>query len=224
MSDEMIERSAADTLALLDKEAGLPDANVLAEITKVGDFLPYIQLCSSNTKECKTGQFPMGHFALRENKQFIDLGTEFIVMLLALRPKAMQFKPNVAQFFDPTTPQFKQIQAEADVPNSHKCFGPEFFVWLPVQQKFATYYLGNKTGRNESPSLIACMSATRVCKQKSELIENKDHSWHGPKTLPYDLPITQPPLDELQKLLEKFKNPPAVTVEPAEAAENDTRR
>lgn len=198
----------------------------LSVVTKVGNFLPYITLMSSNSAEVKRGKFPMGHFALHTSKtQLLDLGSEVIMFLVAWRPKAMQYLPSVLSYFDAESEEFKAIVRVADMQNSNKGFGPEFLVWLPEQERFATYFLGNKTCRNEAPNLISLIdTGKRVCLQVANLIENRKHSWHGPVTKSYDLEIKMPPVDTLKEELEKFQNPPSATEAPAEEAEAENTR
>lgn len=198
----------------------------LSEVTKVGDWLPYIQLMGSNSIEVKKGEFPMGHFALRKNRRMIDMGEEFIAYLIAWRPKAMQFAPKVLSYFDSTSEAFKAIEEKSKSKNAGCGYGPEFLVWLPEYKEMVTYFLGNKTGRNESPNLIALITdGTYKCKQKSHLIDDGEHSWHGPMTLPYDLDIELPSVVTLRKELDKFNNPPAAIEEVTEeAGEDETGR
>ena len=189
----------------------------LATVSSSG-YLPYIQLFGANSQEVKRGEFPMGHFGLNKGKDNrIDLGDEFVGFFLSWRPKAMVYKPEVLSFFDPSAEAFKKIQAEADEPNSNKGFGAEFLVWLPQHKEFATYFLGNKTGRNEAPNLIGPMTDTQgplACIQKAKLIETARYSWHGPSTLPFDLDIDpMPEVGALANQLEKFNNPPVAVKE-----------
>jgi hypothetical protein len=222
------ELSASDMVALLEgnSQSVHSTEKALTSVTKVGDYLPYIQLCGSNTKQVKRGEFPMGHFSLVENKKLVDLGNVFTAFLVSWRPKAMQYAPSVVSYFDTESAEFKKIQQEADAPNSNKGFGPEFLIWLPDSKKLATFFLGNKTGRSEAPNLIACIKGARKCRIESVLIEDRrnDRSWHGPKMRPYDLEISSiPDRDELSRQLKKFNNPPVASTEAAEPDSEDSR-
>jgi hypothetical protein len=213
-----------DQLKALSAPGKYASDGAIATVTKVGDYLPYVQLCGSNTIECKRGEFPLGHFGLREGKQLIDLGTEIIVLVCSWRAKAMTYDP-VETFFDFQSEMFKNIQAKSGEKDAGCGFGPEFLIWLATQQKFATYFLGNKTGRNESVNLIGPykQKGPFICKQKAVLIETKQYAWHGPKTIPCELTIPMPPMDLYKKELEKFNNPPASEKEPVEAAKSTGR-
>jgi hypothetical protein len=202
----------------------------LQTVSKVGDYLPYIQLLGSNSTEVKKGEFPMGHFALnigQDNR--IDLGDSMIILILGWRPKAMQFQPEVISLFDVNSEEFKQMQIDADKPNSGKGYGAEFLVWLPEVRKLACYFLGNKTGRAETDKVMAVIEqgktgALPVCKQVAILIDppNSPHAWHGPKTMPHDLEIEMPPMGLVQQELEKFNNPPAKQSQKEEKEEAET--
>lgn len=230
MSNELIAASAQDVAALLDNAEGSKYATKVAEerVMKVGDYLPYIQLFGGNSIEVKRGDFPIGHFGLVINKKIVDLGKEIVLFLVSWRPKAMQFRPSVLSFYDTLSEQFREIEATADQKNSGKAFGPEFLITLPLvdSNRFCTYFMGNKTGRNESPNLMALLKpssdgtpAKRVCLQRAKLIENTEYSWHGPETKDYDIEVPLPDLTELKKQVEKFNNPPASVAEVAETAE-----
>lgn len=220
MSNELSTVSAADQIKALTSTRGkYADDSALTVVTKVGDWLPYIQLLGANNDEVKDGKFPMGAFALIENKQKVSIGTSFVALLLGWRPKAMDFS-NVQSFFDPKSDSFKSIQHDADhVKDSGKGYGPEFLIWLPEHKKLALFFLGNKTGRNEAPNIIGCLEkGSGQCRIKSTLIKDKrnNRSWHGPKMEAYDLPIDVLPDMELVKAeIEKFNNPPANVTEVA---------
>jgi hypothetical protein len=215
-----------DQLKALSAPGKYASDGAIAVAMKVGDYLPYVQVCGSNTIECKRGEFPIGHFGLRDGKQLIDLGTEIIILVCAVRAKAMTYDP-VEVFFDFQSEGFKNIQAKAlSGEKDAGCgFGLEFLIWLATQQKFATYFLGNPTGRNESPNIYGPwkQKGPFVCKQKIVLIETKKYSWHGPKTIPCELTIPMPPMDLYKKELERFNNPPANEKEPVEAAKGSGR-
>lgn len=226
--NELAELTATQDVGALIEAAGqgkFADDSAMAVVTRAGDFLPFIQLLGSNSMEVKRGDFPMGNFCLKKNRQLIDLGKEVVMYLIAYRPKAMIYKPKAIAYFDPKSPEFKDVIATADQKNSNKGYGPEFLVWLPSTQDFAHYFLGNKTGRNESPNLVGLVKGKiHKCVQKSHLIETPEYSWHGPKTLPYDLDINPMPDPEvLLAELTKFNNPASSQLEPEEKDEKDDR-
>lgn len=212
-----------NALMVAEGEGKYASDSALEVVTKVGDYLPYVQLMGGNSLEVKKGEFPMGHFCLRKSKSnLVDLSEEVVLFVIAVRSKAMQFTPEVLSFFDHTSEEFKKIQREADDANSGKGFGPEFLVWLPDADAFATYFMGNKTGRNEAPNLVGPLKAKGpfVCLQVATLIETSEYAWHGPRTKAYDVEIKRPPLEQFKVELTKFNNPPVSQKEVAEKDED----
>lgn len=227
----------SDALSGILAEAGAgkyADEQALAEVTKVGDWLPFIQLMGSNSKEVKEGKFPMGHFCLRRNRQMIDLGERFVGVFLDWRPKAMMFGPPPISVFDPKHEKFAEFEKQADTAGVQGYgYGQEFLVWLPDRRILVTYFMGNKTGRNESPNITAIINDAKfVCEQRSELIDDGKNQWHGARTYEHDLPFDFPPEELLRVELQKFKNPEPIVIPKSEtegevetdSGEGDSRR
>lgn len=186
------------------------------EVSSPSSFLPYVQLLGSNSEKVKDGSFPIGHFALCENQQLVDLGDEFITILLAWRPKAMRFGEEPISVHDPNDPEFQRIKAEALGPNSEGTgFGPEFLLWVPDYERYATYFLGNKTGRREAGNVQTFMG--QACKLKSHLIKTKKYSWHGPQVAEFAGNVKVPDWTEAEEIVNIFKNPPKSDVESVDA-------
>lgn len=235
MSEEKKELALAtpNAIAELMKAEGpgkYATENALSNVSKVGDWLPYIVLHSSSAA-VKKKEIEGGHFGLHPSKgTIIDLGASFVALFLAWRPKAMQYKPKVLSFYDSTSKEFKDVEERAKNTKDSGCgVGPEFLVWLPDQRKFATYFLGNKTGRNESPNITGPLEdkGPFLCVQNAKLIEMGEYMWHGPETKKHDIPLSkeqQPILAELKEQLHKFNNPDPVQEEVADEADDKTRR
>lgn len=231
MSEQTLttEQSAADVIALLNANNRSQHATdaALKLVTTAGGFLPYIQVMGGNSAEVKRGKFPIGHFSLVKNKKLGDIGESFIALLLSWRPKAMRYKPTVMSYFDVNNPEFQKIEDLAKTPNSNCGFGPEFLMWLPDYGEFATLFLGNITGRIESPNLIHCLEkGSKVCRLETHLIESKrnNNSWHGLRLVEHDLPVKYPQMADLTKVLESFNKPPESAVESAETESSDERK
>jgi|2_EtaG_2_1085320.scaffolds.fasta_scaffold00029_107 hypothetical protein len=209
----------------------------LAAATKVGDWLPYIQLMGGESKPVKKGEFPIGHFGLVRGRNVTDLSEEFAAGFFAWRPKAMVFGPPPTSFFDPESEEFQDCLTKAEDKNIKGGFGHgvEFLVWLPEQKCFAGYFMGNATGRNEAPNLVAIVDSKKwFATQTAHLIEKGTNIWHGPRTAFYDLVIDMPEKAQLVEEVNKFNNPPA-KIEPEKdenapegavetAAEGESRR
>lgn len=201
-------------------------SEAIAMVTTVGKFLPYVTLMGGSTLPVKRGQFPIGHFALHQGKTLVDLGVEFPALVVAWRPKAMIYKPQTLAYYDTKSKAFQDIQATADVKDSGKGYGPDFLLWLPANGLFATYFLGNKTGRNEAPNLLGPLrkNGPFYCIQASDLIETSKNSWHGPVTKSCGLSFDPPDMAETKRVLENFLHPPVEQVEVADKDDEDSDR
>lgn len=225
MSEELSTTSAYDVLAEIKNRGAskYADKNALAQVTKVGDYIPYLGILQSTSGDVKEKGLPMGEFVFCKSKQKTPIGKSMVAMILSWRPKAMQYQPKVLSFYDPNSEAFKRIEVESEQPQSNKGFGPEFLLWLPDIEggTFASFFFGNPTGRVEAPNLIAAFDKGILpCRITSELIKDakKNNSWFGPRYHAYEVPISNsPPKDELFKIVDKFNNPPVIESE----ADND---
>lgn len=233
MTDELIEKPLAEVSDIASLLSGVTPnkyatSTAMSTVSKASDFLPYVALHGSNSKLVKKGEFPMGHFGLSVSSQsVIDLGDNFVMLVLAWRPKAMAFNPKAISYFDPNSEDFKRIEDKSkNTKEKGWGCGPEFLIWLPDKAMFASYYLGNKTGRNESPNILGPLQERGpfVCKQESHLIETTEFSWHGPRTRKHDLGIILPPAEKVLVEVNKFNNPPVAQEELADDGEGEERR
>lgn len=190
------------------------DQGFLAVAASSG-FLPRVQIYSSNSKEVKRQEFPMGHYGLIRGKVIEDLGIAFDAVALSWRPKAMRFGEEVVSVFNPENAEFKKIQTESEESESGCAFGPEFLLYIPTANPptFATLFFGNKTMRRESPLMRSLIN--KAVTMKVQLIETKKYSWHGPIIVPCSVFTHKLPEDEdIIKERDKFNNPPEGEVEP----------
>ena len=201
-------------------QAKYADSKTLSVVTSSRNYLPRVQLMGSSSDIVKQGDFPVGSFALIKNKVHQDLGKEVIMLVLAWRPQATQFKPDVLNAYNPETDLFKKIKARADADSQSSCgYGPNSLVWLPEYEETATFFLSNPTGRNEATNFLGYLGKT--CVVKSELIVGKKHKWHGPKTYPYEADIKLPNFAD-QAFIDvknEFCNPPEASREEAESTD-----
>lgn len=186
---------------------GSKDMEAFKEVSTGGAFVPYISLMGTSSELVKEGKFPIGNFALVKDQQHQDIGDNFIALIVAWRAKAMRWGEDVTAVYDQKDPEFNAIKEEANVPNSMGAgYGPEYLMWLPDQQCFATYFLSNPTGRREAGNFHVLLGNT--CRVKSRLIKGKKHTWHGPQIAGYNGEITLPNWADVMPIIEAFKNPP----------------
>lgn len=201
-------------------QAKYADTKALSVVTSSRNYLPRIQLMGSSSDIVKQGDFPVGQFALIKNKVHQPIGKEVIMLILAWRPQATQFKPDVLNAYNPETDLFKSIKARADADPQSSCgYGPNTLIWLPEQGETATFFLSNPTGRNEATNFLGYLG--KPCVVKSELIVGKKHKWHGPKTYPYEADIKLPDFadPEFITIRDEFLNPPEATREVPETSD-----
>lgn len=217
-------------LALLNEggEGKFATADAMKSVVGTGlRFLPYIQVANATSQAVTQRKTGIGTMFLTQNKEVISLQESFVCLLLAWRPKAMQYSPEPKSFYDTTTTAFKEIERLADQPDSGKAFGPEFLLWLPERQCFATFFFGSKTARNEAPNVISLLRAGKVnVRFNTALIQDKSkkRSWYSTVCEPTDVGIqVMPSKDDLVSTVAAFKNPPSTDAAPSEKAEESTR-
>lgn len=209
------------TLPKADVPAIPTDDDAFADATKTGEYLPRLQLMTSNSDMCKSGEFPINHYALVDGQKFADLGAEVNVLLIAWRPKALQMGEEIISVFDNKDPEFARIRELSAEKDSMAMYGPEFLVWVPDAQKFATFFMGSKSLRREASSARDLLENAATL--KAQKISNAKYTWFSAKvercTTLFDLP-NQESLDEEYN---KFLNPPKKTVERVAEEDKSTR-
>ena len=198
------------------------DETAIASL-KQGGFLPYIQLVNAMSEQAQSGKIQAGRFCLMLSKDnVVDLGTQFVGLYVSVRPKAMQFKPEVKSCYNPRDPLFQELKVKAEQGGNNCAWGPEFLVWLPEVEKFASYFLGNASGRNEGGNLVGPLQQQGffAASQIATTMKNGKGRWFGPRTEPYTLPLANVPTPEILKSeLEKFASPPDSEKEPVTGGE-----
>jgi len=181
-------------------------------------FLARMQLMTSNAEPCKEGKFPINHFAIVEgNDAFVDLGETVNCIPMAHRPLALEWGEETVAIYDAKimevtpgkfapTGEYARIKNKADTGgmNSKAMYGVQFLLWLPTQQRFATFFCGTITLRNEVGNFVKMIgkSSTLVAKR----ISNKKNTWYSA--------VVKPCSEELdrstdQEAVDSFLNPPA---------------
>lgn len=187
--------------------------------SKAGDYLPRLQLLTSNSEKCKDGSFPVNHYALVNGSNLTDLGDSVDVLVITWRPKAIEMGDEIITVYDPTDAEFERIQVKSDEKDSGCMFGIEFLVWCAGAKQFATFFMGGKSSRREAPNVKALLR--KAATLKSHLIEGKKYKWQSPCVTVCSTLFDPPSLEALKKEVDKFNNPPANVVEAADAAEAD---
>ena len=198
------------------------DDSIFDSVSKAGDYLPRLQLMTANSDPCKAGEFPVNNYAVVDGNSLIDLGNQVDVLNVAWRPKALEMGEEVISAFDPKDKEFARIQEKSMTPNSGCMFGPEFLVWIPQIKKWATFFMGSKSARRESPNVKSKMRQAVTLKSKK--IESPKYTWFAPLATACSTPFDLPAVEEIQEQANKFMNPPATEIEKVdEATEGEER-
>lgn len=227
MSTELANPVASGAVVAMPKSEDLVKStygdDAFDDLATIGNYLPRLQLCGSNSKPCKQGLIPIGHHALFKGKALIDMGKNVQAWICGWRPMALLTsgeKP--VAFFHPESDGFKQIRTlSAEGGQNGALCGPQFLLFIPGQG-FTTYFMSSKTAKNEAPNFKALIDKCAVIGAK--FIENKKFSWHGPTVVPSSQQFATPDIEEYTTVLNEFKNPPESSVELADAAPGEAPR
>ena len=212
----VVEQEVGTELAIPQQEGGLAhtDETGLSDITS-GTWTARLQLKTSNSDVCKSGDFPINHWAKISGKNHTDLGAEVDVVPVAWRSCAIDTsEEEMVIVYDSESPEFQAIQKKAGVKDSGCMFGPQILVWVPELHEFVEYLMGSPTARNESASIISQIG--KVVTLSSQKIEGKKFTWYGPTIAASSTSVDLPDATVLKEALELFNNPPKEVVEAVE--------
>lgn len=202
-----------------------------------GAFLPRVQLMTSNSAAVKEREFPCNHYGIVRGQDITDIGKEVEILAITWRPKAIQMGEPVLVVYDPKikdnepTGAFRRIQEASEIQDSRAMWGYEHLVWLPEQQIFALLFLGSKSSRREHATFAAAEKKYAATGDvpavllTAKLIKTPRYSWWTmlPKVSSTP-PASFPTQKELEREIEKFKNPPESAIELAEEPAGNGKR
>jgi hypothetical protein len=161
-------------------------------------YLPRLQLMTSNSGKCKKS---------------CD------VLVVDWRPKALEIGEQIVSIFDHESPEFKRIQVEAEGKDSGCMWGPEFLVYVPASGVFATFFMGTKSSRRESPALKALLH--KAATLTSHEIKTPAFTWYAPQVTKCTTEFDLPDKESLKEVVDKFRSPDATEVERVEDTEGE---
>lgn len=180
------------------------------EVTKSGDYLPRLQLITSSTERCKAGEFPTNHYALITGQKYEDLGAQVDFIAVDWRAKALDTSGGVTISYDPKSDSFQAIRERSAVKNSGCMYGPEFLIYIPIVEKWATFFFGSVSSRREAPVLKALLRKAVTAKSQKIVTQ---YTWYAPQIVPCSTPLNTPSIEEVKVQLERFNNPQENDVE-----------
>lgn len=179
-----------------------------------GGFLPRLQFLSGSSLKVKKKEFPADHFAfiLGKNK-YEDLGEEFDVLVLAMRPKALDTSDpdGIVTCYDPKlegkkfTGVFADIADRSGVKDSGCMYGPEYLLWVPAKKQFATMFFCNPSLRNESPNMQAKLGQAATVGY--QFIDTGKFEYNSPEVRDCTTVFDLPEQEEVNTQCEAFLNP-----------------
>jgi len=171
-------------------------------------------LMTSRTEKVASGEFPMNHWALVRDQNYVDIGADVDVAIVSWRPKALDMSgESIITCYDHKDAVFIRIQEKAGLKDSKCMSGAEFLVWVPSKKCFATLFMGTKSARREAPTIKSRMGKAATLKSKK--IETKSYKWYAPLCVACSTPFELPPQELVVEVLTKFNNPPQNEVESA---------
>lgn len=199
----------------------------LEAITETSDYLPQIRFMTSNSETCKSGEFPINHFAFIKDGENIDMGDVIDVLVISVRPMAMEiidgtptsfYHPNFDENDKPTG-NFKRVMDKSSEPDSGCMYGLEYLVYHP-DYGFATMFFGSKSMRRESKNMTARLNNMATLGPKK--IETTKYTWFIAAVKPCSrvIEISEDLNEEIVKQATAFNNPP----EKDEVVEEDRTR
>ena len=216
-----VESPITDLATLTSMVPAQQSIEAFNELVNSGGFFPRLQLMTSNTELAKEGKVRVNSYAIIDGKNYTELGPETVVVPLHWRPFALSTKENpIVSSHDQKSELFKKIEKLSSVKNSGAMCGPEFLVWVPDAEKFATLFFGSVSARRVGKTFVLQMNKPTLL--KSEMVQTTDFKWYIIKHEDYTPGIDKfPSASELQSTIEKFINPPVATVEVANEPATD---
>ena len=208
-------------------------SEVFDEISKGEDYLGRLQLYSSN-KEVKKGLIKPGHFGIPESKEEVfDLTETIDLLILARRPKAVDFSDleAIIETYDTTSEEFQRIAEESKVKDANCMYGVSLLVYERTTGRFLEFFCASKSARKGAKSLYGYMPLTaadvkaRALKDekphgpipvtlKSRYVEKGDYSWHVFDVSKCSTPFKDvPDIKVIGNEMTKFANPVTSSVE-----------
>lgn len=203
------------------------DKKAFAEVAGGGDYFPRIQLMGNQSKLVQDEKMKKGEYALIERKDsFLNLGDSVDCLVIAWLPKALEISgEEIKAVYDHTDSEFQRIKKASATPNSGCMFGPEFLLYIPSVQKYATFHMASASARNEAGNLVDLIGqAATISSRKAS---NKKFQWMVPVVVPCSSIQAGdvPDLTELKEKANKFLNPKKDDkIKAPEAGEDDRAR
>lgn len=251
-SDNAVATKEPEKTALALPETSSGDMAVFEELTKGTEYLERLQLAQGQSKVVQKRKVQVGSFYIPSgDDDGEDLGESVDLLVLARRPKALDFSDREAiiENFEPQSAEFKRIQAESADKDSGCIYGITFLVFERTTGQFLEYFCSSKSTRQEARKLFPFLPRTQadvdrdlaLAKEQgikaediegtrspkpltltSDLVEKPKFSWYVPLTSSCSQPFSNvPPMPKLAGAMTAFLSRKSTEVVPQEEAGDD---
>lgn len=175
-------------LILPGQNTAIAEDKQFDEISKSFNFLPRLQLFQPTSQQVTSDIATKGEFGIVSGKDVPHRFGESVELLPILyRYKALDMSGETPLAFHHkagetiTKKEYLDIVERAKGADSNCSHGPEFLVWVPRANLFATFHLGSTTARNSGQDVRALMVKGLTGTFKSKLLQSKDgkKKWYG---------------------------------------------
>lgn len=220
--------NASATLENLKSQLPMQTADSeFRKVTESAGLLPWLVLGSSSSEITKKDLLRQGNWGIKHSADKVnDLGKSVDILIVAWRPKAHDSvsDPSITSY-DHNSAVFKDIAARARAGNMESgCMsGPEFLIYVPSADCWATYFAVSKTAKNNADQWQGLMA--QMATISSTLLSNSQYSWHGPTIMKCNTPpVSLPDIEEIKLRVDNFLNPKIAEPELAPAGSGDKDR
>lgn len=180
----------------------------LKALMSSGNYLPRLQFFSNASDAVKSGRVTMNVYGLSRGKDDVEeLGKEIEVVPFAVRSKALDLRGGeVLSYYKFSTPQFQTVLELSKIQDSKCMAGTEFLIWVPSVQEFCTFFAYNVSSKQEAPKIKALIN--KAMTMKSKYVPRPKNSFQAIVCIESSVvPEALPSQEDLDKVIEKFKNP-----------------
>ena len=206
MANAVAKKTDAKPVSLIPEDliVTIGDEKRVADLTKSANYIPSVRVFDGSSKPCKAGKLPPGEIAIyKDADSYIQLGKEINALVIGFRPRAAIMEGgNVQNFFDDGSEEFKLVEAKAKQGVKNYNAGLEYLLYLPDTKAFAVFFLGNKSGRRESPKLKELLG--RATTIKSQFVEKPNNSWWCADIHPCSTPFALPANEDIKEAVKLF--------------------
>jgi hypothetical protein len=186
-------------------------ADIVASLTRTGDFLDRIQLFQGTSSVAKQGKIPPGQYGIPRNDDVEVLGASVDVLILAARAKALDTSGDTpVAAYDAASAEFIRIKTQADTVQDSGCMhGLEFLLIERTTGNFYTYFANTASARREAGKLVPT-TGVKPMTLSAEYVEKGKWTWHAPVYKACSAAFANlPPVDKIKAQVDKFNNPQA---------------